>query len=92
MVNPAFEEHIIYEKNRKGRVTKVLYIRVLRALYGYLESALLWYNLYSSTLVDLGIEINPYDHCVANKIIDSHQCTIVFLMWMTTRLATRTRG
>ena len=61
-------------KNEK----KVLYLRVLRALYGCLESALLWYDLYSSTLVKHGFKINPYDRCVANKVIKNKQCTIVF--------------
>ena len=51
---------------------------MLRALYGCLESALLWYDLYSSTLVKHGFKINPYDKCVANKIINNKQCTIVF--------------
>ena len=74
----AFEEHVMYEKNRNGRDTKVLYIRVLRALYGCLESTLLWYNLYSSTLVDLGFEINPYDCCIEKKMINGNQCTIIF--------------
>ena len=53
-------------------------MRVLRALYGCLESALLWYELYSSTLVDMGFVMNPYDMCVANKQINGSQCTIVF--------------
>ena len=55
-----------------------MYVRVLRALYGCIESALLWYELYSSTLQDMGFELNPYDKCVANKMIDGKQCTIVF--------------
>ena len=61
-------------KNEK----KVLYLRVLRALYRCLESALLWYDLYSSTLVKHGFKINPYNRCVANKVIKNKQCTIVF--------------
>ena len=51
---------------------------MLRALYGCLESALLWYNLYSSTLEKIGFKINPYDRCVANKEINCSQCTVVF--------------
>ena len=39
---------------------------------------LLWYKLYSSTLQDMGFELNPYDKCVANKTINGKQCTIVF--------------
>jgi hypothetical protein len=32
--------------------------------------------LFSKTLKGLGFEINPYDKCTANKMIDGHQCTI----------------
>ena len=77
-VNPEYTEHVIYEVNRKGKRVKQLYVRVLRALYGCIESALLWYELYSSTLQDMGFELNPYDKCVANKLINGKQCTIVF--------------
>ena len=72
-VNPEYKENVIYEGKNK-----ILYVRVLRALYGCLESALLWYELYSSTLVEMGFALNPYDMCVANKEIDGSQCTIVF--------------
>ena len=76
-VNPEHVKNIVYE--RKGRkMVKVLYLKVLRAIYGCLESALLWYNLYVHTLQGLGFELNPYDMCVANKIIDGSQCTIAF--------------
>ena len=56
----------------------VLYLRVLRVLYICLESALLWYDFYSSTLKDHGFVINPYDRYAANTIINDKQCTIVF--------------
>ena len=72
-VNP---EYLPYVRVEKG--VKVLYLRLLRALYGCLESALLWYELYSSTLVGMGFKLNPYDLCVANKMIDGSQCTITF--------------
>ena len=69
-VNPEYTQHIVYETSKKGRKFKCLYVKVLRALYGCLESALLWYQLYSSTLEKLGFVINPYDRCVANKLIN----------------------
>ena len=47
-VNPVSKQYIRYVKN-----VKVLHSRVLRALYGFLEPALLWYNLYSTTVDDL---------------------------------------
>ena len=60
-VNSEYKRHIVYEVNRRGKKVKCLYVKVLRALYGCLESAFLWYELYSSTLEDLGFVINPYD-------------------------------
>eukprot|EP00957_Ditylum_brightwellii_P184533 14054952-Ditylum_brightwellii.AAC.1 len=41
--------------------SKVLYIRVLQAIYGCIESALLWYSLYSTPLEKEGFVINPYN-------------------------------
>ena len=64
-VNPQYKKYVI-EDNRK----RVLYVRVLKAIYGCIESSLLWHELFSNTLKDLGFEINPYDRCTANKIID----------------------
>ena len=49
----------------------------MKALYGCVVSALLWYELFSTTLEEMGFEINPYDMCVANKTINGKQCTIV---------------
>ena len=53
-----------------------MYLKVLRALYGCIESVLLWYELYATTLEEMGFKINPYDKCVANKMIEGKQCTI----------------
>ena len=47
-----------------------------QSVYGCIESAMLWYNLYTSTLQGMGFELNPYDLCVANKMINGKQCTI----------------
>ncbi len=77
-VNPTYREFVTVENNKK-----VLYLRLLKALYGCVRSALLWYELFYGTLKELGFELNPYDPCVANKIVDGHQCTIVWYAWMT---------
>ena len=53
-----------------------MYVQLDKALYGCVQSALLWYELYSTTLMDMGFELNPYDLCVANAMIDGKQCTI----------------
>ena len=57
---------------------KVLYLEVLQAIYGCIESALRWYKLYSEMLKREGFVINHYDKCVANKTINGKQCTIVW--------------
>ena len=36
------------------------------------------YDLFTNTLKDDGFELNPYDACVANKIVNGKQCTIVW--------------
>jgi len=58
----------------------VLYLWLLKKLYGCVKSALLWYKLFSETLEDMGFVLNPYDACMANKIIDTGQCTIAWHM------------
>jgi hypothetical protein len=46
---------------------KVLYVEVLKAMYGMLEAALLWYKTFRKDLKDNGFVFNPYDPCVAKK-------------------------
>ena len=57
---------------------RVLYLQVLRGLYGMLTSALLWYRKFRSDLEGEGYEFNPYDPCVCNKMIDGKQHTVRF--------------
>jgi hypothetical protein len=60
--------------NRK----KVLYVEVLKAIYGMLEAALLWYKTFRKDLEDNGFIFNPYYPCVANKKVQGLQQTIIF--------------
>jgi hypothetical protein len=60
---------------RNGK--KILYVRLLKALYGCIQSAMLWWRLLTGTLEENGFKVNPYDTCVANKIMDDGtQCTV----------------
>ena len=58
------------------KLKKVLYLRLLKVLYGCVKPVLLWYDLFINTLKDLGFKLNPYDECVSNKVITGKQCTI----------------
>ena len=37
----------------------VLYVRLIKAIYGCVQSALLWHSMFSLTLKDMGFELNP---------------------------------
>jgi hypothetical protein len=50
--------------NENGK--KVLYLELLKALYGCVQLTLLWYELFSGTLKGMGFKLNPYDTYVAN--------------------------
>ena len=68
-----YAPHIRMEHGRK-----VLYVQILRALYGCIRSGLLWYNLFTETLKGQGFKLNEYDSCVANKMVNGKQCTITW--------------
>jgi hypothetical protein len=65
-----------YVKDEHGKT--VLYVELLKALYGTMHAVLLFWKLLSSKLVLWGFKINPYDWYVANKMIDGKQCTILW--------------
>ena len=60
--------------NAKGK--SVLYVQLEKAVYGMMKSALLFYRKLVADLLSLDFEINPYDPCVANKLINDKQMTI----------------
>ena len=64
-LDPSLKEYVVEEKGKR-----VLYVQLDRALYGCVQSALLWYELYSTTLKNMGFKLNPYDLCVANSVIE----------------------
>jgi len=72
-MNLCYSAFVVMEDGKK-----VLYLRLLKALYGCVQSVLLWYELFSTTLQGMGFVLNPYDPCIANKIINGKQCTIVW--------------
>ena len=57
-----------------------MYLRMIRAIYGCIESEVLWYNLYTSAIKVLGFNINQYNIFVANNMIDGKKCTLVLYM------------
>ena len=62
--------------DKKG--TKQLLVQCQNALYGTMVASLLYYRKFVKSLTKIGFTLNPYDPCVANKIIGGHQMTICF--------------
>ena len=58
------------------RNTPILYVKIQKALYGLLRSALLFYKKLVGDLESNGFVLNPYDPCVANKMINGTQMTV----------------
>ena len=68
-INPdVYAQHVVYEKGQK-----VLYVEVLKAIYGTLVAALLWYKKLKKDLEGACFVFNPYDPCVANKLMNGSQ-------------------
>ncbi|MEN9849167.1 MAG: hypothetical protein RL368_1907, partial [Pseudomonadota bacterium] len=72
-LDAKYVEFIVNEDSKK-----TLYVQLKKAIYGLLESAMLFYKKLSSWLVEKGYKINPYDICVANKMINGNQHTIIW--------------
>ena len=73
-VDPSYQSFVCHERGQR-----VIYTCLNKALYGTLQAAMLfWKELTKFVTTDLGFTINPYDSCVANKIIDGKQCTILW--------------
>ena len=71
MTPEVYEKYNFY-KNRE----KVLYVKVLWALYGMLGKYLLWQKKLRIYLKEIGYEFNPYDPCVAKQTMNYKQQSI----------------
>ncbi len=71
-----YQKYIIYDKYNQA----LLYVKLSKAIYGLLKSALLFYKKISADLQNYKAPfvINPYDPCIANTIIIGKQMTITW--------------
>ena len=70
-LDPTYESYVVYERGQK-----ILYVHILRAIYGMLMSGLLYYKKFKKAIEERGYVLNAYDPCVANKMINGKQHTI----------------
>ena len=66
----------IHHSQQEGDGHTLIYIKMQKALYGLLRSALLFYNKLVANLESDGSVLNPHDSCVANKVVDRKQMTV----------------
>ena len=69
-INPKYLSYVTQEGSKQ-----VLYMRLKKALYGCMQSAILWYITFKNCLEHLGFKLNPYDPSVANEMVNGEQCT-----------------
>ena len=57
---------------------KKIYVVMKQALYGMMMSSLLFYRHFCKNLESIGFKVNPYDMCIANRVIKGHQQTVTW--------------
>ena len=63
-------------KDKQGM--DLLYIKIINALYGIMKVALLYYHHFIWNIKAKQFVLNPYDPCIANKMVDGKQLTLVW--------------
>jgi hypothetical protein len=70
----AYKSYVSHDK----KVNMQLLVQCQNALYGTMVASLLYYRKFLKSLTDIDFIINPYDPCVANKIIEGKQMNICY--------------
>ena len=72
-IDPIYQDYTVTEGNQK-----VLYLHrsITQAIYGMLVSAMLFYCKLTKTLLSYGFKLNPYNPCVANKMVNGKELTV----------------
>ena len=74
MIAPqTYQKYVTIEEGQK-----VLYVKVQKALYEMLTSALLFHKKLRSDLESISFEVNLYDQCMANEMINGKQMTTIW--------------
>ena len=70
-IDPIYQDYTVTEG-----IQKVLYVHIAQAIYRMLVSAMLFYYKLTKALLSYGFELNPYNPCVVNKMVNSEQLTV----------------
>jgi len=70
-----YDNFVVYERKQEQ---KVLYVRMLKALYRMIIASILYYKKFRKDIESIGFEVNPFDICVANRMVNGKQHTITW--------------
>ena len=70
-IDPIYRDYMVTEDNQK-----VLYVHITQAIYRMLVSAMLFYCKLTKALLSFGFELNLYDSCVVNRMVNGEQLNI----------------
>ena len=68
-----YEPFVVHESGKP-----VLHVHIQKAIYCMLHSSLIFYKQWRADLERSGFVINPYDPCVANKMVGGKQFTVTW--------------
>jgi len=66
---------VIYEAKQKQRA---LYVKMLKALFGMMITSILFYKKFRNDIESIAFEVNPYDICVANTMVNRKHHTLTW--------------
>ena len=70
-IDPIYQDYMVTEGNQK-----VLYVHITQAIYRMVVSAKLIYCKQTKAWLSYSLELDPYDPCVLNKMVNGEQLTI----------------
>ena len=69
-----YHKYIVDDSNRKP----ILYVKLPKALYGYIRTSLIFYEKLTQEQKSMGFILNPYDPCLANKMVNGQKLTLLW--------------
>ena len=72
------EIYKLYERFDKKNGEKILYVRMLKALYGMIITSLLYHKKFRKDIESIGSEVNPYEACMSNRMVNGKQHTVAW--------------
>ena len=74
MAPEVYADYVIIDYNGN----KIMYVQMVKALYGVLQSSLLYYKQFRTDMESIGFVVIPYESCVAKRRVEGSQQTVTW--------------